>query len=101
MIRVPWRDASGSQPKTRQEWFQELAADALREGQGALGAGDLLRARSWLERAHRIAPTDVTASLSLAVVLLRAGEPAHAVALLEPMGLPQVLGSCGDGHWWA
>src|SRR5260370_1092553 len=76
-----WADASGTQPKTRQEWFQELAADALREGQAALGAGDLLRARSWLGHAHRIPPTDFTASLSRSVLLLRASEPAPAPRL--------------------
>jgi len=72
-------------PRTRLQWFQDLAGNALREGQCALAAGDLARARSWLEHAHRIAPADVTATLALAVLLLRAGEPGRVAGLLDPI----------------
>jgi GT2 family glycosyltransferase len=60
----------------------DSAAAAFARGQSALSRGDLFEARRWLERAHRIAPNDMAATLALATVLLRDRDRA-AIALFE------------------
>ncbi|HEY2132620.1 MAG TPA: glycosyltransferase [Acetobacteraceae bacterium] len=81
----PARVAGDSAPKTRQQWFQDLAQAAWRQGQDALAAGDVALGRRFLERAHRIGPEDATIALSLASLHLRAGALSDAAALLTTM----------------
>ena len=49
----------------------------------AQAANDPLEARHWLERAHRLAPTDATVALALAGALLRVGELVRAAQIFR------------------
>jgi len=79
---------------TRQTQFGELAERAgrsdlashafLRAGQLALAQGELRQALELLGHAHDLAPEDRSAALLYAAGLVRTGEPAAAVTLLEP-----------------
>jgi GT2 family glycosyltransferase len=61
------------------------ALAAWEEGEAALALGDLASARRWFDRAHRLAPAEDRLTLSLAMVLVRAGEE-HGRVLLEAVG---------------
>jgi diguanylate cyclase (GGDEF)-like protein len=56
----------------------------LRAGQLTLAGGRLDEALEYFGRAHRLLPTDRTGALLFAEAKLRKGDPAGAVALLEP-----------------
>lgn len=53
----------------------------MRRGQAAFAANDLVAAQDWFDRGVRYAPTDGTAKLSLASVLLARGDLSHAARL--------------------
>lgn len=59
-----------------------LVSDAFARGQRALANGDRREAIEWLERAHRLAPTESLVSLALASALL-AGDTARAALLFK------------------
>lgn len=48
-------------------------------------AGDTVEALRWMERAHRLLPEDELITLTLGSLRLAGGDPAGAVALLEPL----------------
>ncbi|HTU56075.1 MAG TPA: glycosyltransferase [Acetobacteraceae bacterium] len=50
------------------------ALAAWEQGEAAVAAKDLARARRWFDRAHRLAPREDRIALSLAMARLRAGE---------------------------
>jgi GT2 family glycosyltransferase/glycosyltransferase involved in cell wall biosynthesis len=83
MAVVPSRNAAELAPKTRQQLFEELARESWQNGQAALAADDIVQARRFLERAHRIAPDDAAISLALASAYLRAGGLSDAARLLD------------------
>ncbi len=56
----------------------------LRAGQLSLASGGLDEALDYFSRAHRLLPADRTGALLFAEAKLRKGDPAGAVALLEP-----------------
>ncbi len=63
----------------------DLAARGyLRAGQLTLASGSLDEALEYFGRAHRLLPNDRTGALLYAEAKLRKGDPAAAVALLEP-----------------
>ena len=59
----------------------------LRAGQLALAGGDLNRAIDLLGRGHKLVPTDRSVALVYAQALLRKGDAARAVTLLDPFPL--------------
>ena len=71
----------------------------------AIGANDAEQARRWLERAHRLLPSDVLVTLTLGSHRLACGDPAAAAVLLEPLaasvpaaaaGVAAAALACGD-----
>jgi TPR repeat protein len=54
---------------------------------GESGAPDFERALVWARKAADAGSAD--------------GQALMAYIMTSGPGLPQVLGSCGDGHWWA
>jgi GT2 family glycosyltransferase len=71
---VPPR-VSGTEPEV-----VSLARAALAEGLAALAAQDIISALRWLERAHRLVPNDLNATLALASACLET-DPARASSL--------------------
>ena len=68
-------------PRTRDEYWRDLAQQAWDRGCAAADAADLPEARRWLERARRLQPRDDTVAFSLAMVLLRSGAAGEAAPL--------------------
>lgn len=62
---------------------QQAALAAFQSGQTALTDGQLENALRWLERARRLAPTDLMIGLFLAITYVRVGTPANALPLLR------------------
>ena len=62
---------------------QSDALAAFRAGQAALGEGQFDAARRWLERARRLAPSDLAIGLMLGVTQVRIGAPDAAMVLLQ------------------
>ncbi|MDR3528989.1 MAG: glycosyltransferase [Rhodopila sp.] len=77
---MPPRDTGAEPPVTA------LARTAMARGRAALAAGDAASALRWLERAHRLVPTDPNTILALASVCL-ATTPARAASLF--LGIAQ------------
>ncbi|MBV8911590.1 MAG: tetratricopeptide repeat protein, partial [Acetobacteraceae bacterium] len=69
--------------RTSAAFWEELARDAWARGQRERAQGDLAAARRWLERAARLAPKDGLVQLSLATVLLEAGDTRPAFELFR------------------
>ncbi|MGI4942446.1 MAG: glycosyltransferase [Janthinobacterium lividum] len=73
--------------------WQALVEDAWRRSQAASAAGQPAEALQWLERAHRMVPSDGTVASALAGALLQAGEAARAASLFAPLardaGMPE------------
>ncbi len=61
------------------------ALAAWEKGEAALASGDLMGARRWFDRAHRLAPDEDRITLSLALACLRAGEDKESVTLLDAL----------------
>ena len=57
----------------------------MRAAQLARQAGDEGQWEKWVERAHELDPTDEVASIAATEMLLRRGQAAEAVALVEPV----------------
>ena len=68
---------------TAAEMWSALAEQAWRRGQAEAAAGHDGAALHWLQRARRIAPTDHTIVLSLALITLRTADPVQAAALFR------------------
>ena len=62
---------------------QTEALAAFRAGQSALAEGQFDTARQWLERARRLAPSDLAIGLMLGVTQVRIGAPDAAMVLLR------------------
>ena len=60
-------------------------------------AGDLAGGLAWLDRAHRIAPSDQNLSFALAWLRLRAGDTAGAAALFGTMAVQFNVRECWTG----
>ncbi len=71
--------------KTRTEWFQDLATTAWHKGQTALLDGRAGEALSWLDRAHRLAPSDTAIALALASARVQSGKFGQAIELLDEL----------------
>jgi GT2 family glycosyltransferase/glycosyltransferase involved in cell wall biosynthesis len=67
-----------SKPRTLAEQLGEQASEALRRGEAARVGGDLAWARVWLERAKRLAPSDLAIAFALASLRLGQAEPGSA-----------------------
>ncbi|HEX3347358.1 MAG TPA: glycosyltransferase [Acetobacteraceae bacterium] len=70
-------------PLTRNEWLAELAERAWVRGQADLERGSSADALRWFERAHRIAPEDLTVGLSLAAAQLAIGHARAAASFRD------------------
>jgi glycosyltransferase involved in cell wall biosynthesis len=59
-----------------------MIEEAFRRGQQALASGDQMEASHWLDRAHRLAPADVTLAIALASALMTL-DPARSARLFR------------------
>ena len=73
------------------------AQAAWRQGEALAAAGDLAGGLAWLDRAHRIAPSDQNLSFALAWLRLRAGDPGAAATLFGAMAERHNVRECWTG----
>ena len=66
--------------RTRDAMWQDLVRASWARAQATTNPAE---ARRWLERAHRLLPTDGTIAVSLATALLQGSEPQRAAALFR------------------
>jgi len=78
--------AEARRTQTRDQRWQELVQAAWRRSLEANAVGDTVEALNWLNRAHRMLPSDGTVAFALATSLMQAGDLAKAASLFQDLG---------------